>query len=333
MAAGEFLEWLKIGAQRVYPARTGDSGRRHPGPGPPGDAGAGLFPRLLPGDELRDPAGPAPAPPLALRRRKTPGPGRNLSEPASLCRGTLPQSVGGRAPPHPDPAPSGGPGRTGKHPDIFGGVGPRPTWRCSTIPNPAWLRSPAIQAVFHAPEPAGLPEYPDPPLLLSLPGEISLSQVSTALRCPCRFLLENLLKIKELPEIEAGLDPRERGQLLHEVLARFTAAFKEMLEADQAWDHAARPGAAPGGRPPGAGPLELRSPLAGRSRPLAGGGRPAVGVAKHWNGSVLSRAGAGWAWRWPSTTSRAGTGLLPWRGRIDRLDYHPETCRPGGLGL
>ena len=107
-----------------YPARTGDSGRRHPGPGPPGNAGPGLFPRLLPGDELRDPAGPAPAPAPALRRRKTPGPGRNLSEPASLCGGTFPQSVGRRPQPHPDPAPVGGPGRTGEHPAVFRGVEP-----------------------------------------------------------------------------------------------------------------------------------------------------------------------------------------------------------------
>ena len=105
-----------------------------------------------------------------------------------------------------------------------------------TTPNPAWLRSPAIQAVFHAPAAPAFPGYPDPPLPFPLPGEISLSQVSTALACPCRFLLENLLKIRELPEIEAGLDPRERGQLLHEVLARFTTAFKEILDADQAWD-------------------------------------------------------------------------------------------------
>ena len=107
-----------------YPARTGDSGRRHPGPGPPGNAGPGLFPRLLPGYELRDPAGPAPAPAPALRGRKTPGPGRNLSEPASLCGGTVPQSVGRRAQPHPDPAPVGGPGRTGQHPAVFRGVEP-----------------------------------------------------------------------------------------------------------------------------------------------------------------------------------------------------------------
>ena len=107
-----------------YPARTGDSGRRHPGPGPPGNAGPGLFPRLLPGHELRDPAGPAPAPAPALRRRKTPGPGRNLSQPASLCGGTLPQSVGRRTQPHPDPAPVGGPGRTGQHPAVFRGVEP-----------------------------------------------------------------------------------------------------------------------------------------------------------------------------------------------------------------
>ena len=45
-------------------ARTGDPGSGDSGPGPPGDAGSGLFPRLLPGPELRDPA--APPRPLPL---------------------------------------------------------------------------------------------------------------------------------------------------------------------------------------------------------------------------------------------------------------------------
>ena len=40
----------------------------------------------------------------------------------------------------------------------------------------------------------------------------------------------------------------------------------------------------------------------------------------------MGRAGAGRAPRWPFRTSGAGTGPLALRGRIDRLDYHPENA-------
>ena len=192
-----------------------------------------------------------------------------------------------------------------------------------TTPNPAWLRSPAIQAVFHAPAAPGFPGYPDPPLPFPLPGEISLSQVSTALTCPCRFLLENLLKIRELPEIEAGLDPRERGQLLHEVLARFTTAFKEILDADQAWDQ---------GRARELLQEAVRRALAPLSPDLHWQaeadrwlGEP--GLLWEWLSLERERFEAGWRWQGAEVAFNDLQGQdwpFTLRGRIDRLDYHPE---------
>ena len=76
--------------------------------------------------------------------------------------------------------------------------------------------------------------YGDGPLAIPLAPEYSLSKAATALGCPCRFLLEFLLELQELPEIEAGLDPRERGDRLHKVLAKFTSEFNEFLEAGMA---------------------------------------------------------------------------------------------------
>ena len=178
-----------------------------------------------------------------------------------------------------------------------------------TTPNPAWLRSPAIQAVFR-PQPPGFPGYPDPALAFPLPGEISLSQVSTALACPCRFLLENLLKIRELPEIEAGLDPRERGQLLHSVLASFVTAFREILETDQAWDD---------GRAREMLQEAARRALAPVSADLlwqaeADRWLGEAGLLWEWlrlERSGMRQAGAGRVPRWPSRTSGARIGLLP----------------------
>jgi RecB family exonuclease len=192
-------------------------------------------------------------------------------------------------------------------------------------PHPAWLRSAAVRAVFQAAESPVPPEYPDHPLSLPLPGQISLSQISTALGCPCRFLLEHVLKIRELPEIEAGLDPRERGQLLHAVLARFAADFKEILEEEQVWDQqrgrellrvAAR---------------QVLAPLAFDLHWQAETDRwlGEAGLLWEWLRLEWERFENGWRWLdmevafqdlcgqdWPFTM----------KGRIDRLDYHAESA-------
>jgi RecB family exonuclease len=192
-------------------------------------------------------------------------------------------------------------------------------------PDPAWLRSPAIQAVFHAPAPLAAPPCPEPPHPVPLPGEISLSQVSTALACPCRFLLENLLKIRELPEIEAGLDPRERGQLLHEVLASFAADFREILEADQAWDHGrARDLLQEAAR-------RVLAPLSGDLHWQAEGDRwlGEAGLLWEWLRLERERFEAGWRWQGFEVAFRDLRGQdwpFTLRGRIDRLDYNPEAA-------
>jgi RecB family exonuclease len=190
-------------------------------------------------------------------------------------------------------------------------------------PNPAWLRSPAIQAVFRAPAAPGFPGYPSPPLPFSLPEEISLSQVSTALTCPCRFLLENLLKIRELPEIEPGLNPRERGQLLHEILARFTTAFKEVLDADQSWDQ---------GRARELLQEAVRLALAPLSLDLhwqaeADRWLGDPGLLWEWLRLERARFEAGWRWQGAEVAFndlQAPNWPFSLRGRIDRLDYHPK---------
>jgi RecB family exonuclease len=150
-----------------------------------------------------------------------------------------------------------------------------------------------------------------------------LSQVSTALKCPCRFLLENLLKIRELPEIDPGLDPRERGRLLHEVLARFTTAFQEILAADQAWDQ---------GRA-----RELLQEAVCRALAALGSDLHWQAEADRWLGEPgllwewlrleQERYEAGWRWQGAEvafTDLRGQDWPFSLRGRIDRLDYHPE---------
>jgi RecB family exonuclease len=192
-----------------------------------------------------------------------------------------------------------------------------------SVPHPAWLRSAAIQAVFRAPASPAFPGYPDQPLSWPLPGQISLSQVSAALSCPCRFLLEFLLQIRELPEIEAGLDPRERGQLLHTVLARFTTAFREVLEQNGAWDHqrarellqeAARRVLAP-----------LSFDLHWQAEEDRWLGE--AGLLREWLRLEQERFEQGWRWQGAEVPFQDLQGRdwpFSLRGRLDRLDYHPD---------
>ena len=269
LQAGEFLEWLKIGAQRVI----------LPGPGiqAAGIQVLGLLEmRGLDFDHvfcLGMNSGTLPAPPRPL-------PLLSAAEKRLVLGGTYPSqhhfaaelfhNLLGAAPNLTLTRPRSVDQEEQVSTPLYLGEWSQAEMAVLATPNPAWLRSPAIQAVFHAPAAPAFPGYPDPPLPFPLPGEISLSQVSTALACPCRFLLENLLKIRELPEIEAGLDPRERGQLLHEVLARFTTAFKEILDADQAWDQGRARELLQEAVRRALAPLSLRPPLAGRGGPLAG---------------------------------------------------------------
>ena len=322
LKAGEFLEWLKIGAQRVI----------LPGPGIQA-AGVQVLGLL----EMRGldfahvfclgmnsgtlPAPPRPLPLLSATEKRLVLGGTYSSQhhfAAELFHNLL-----GAAPNLTLTRPRSVDQEEQVSTPLYSGEWTPAEMAVLATPNPAWLRSPAIQAVFHAPTAPAVPGYSDPPFPWTLPGEISLSQVSTALTCPCRFLLENLLKIRELPEIEAGLDPRERGQLLHEVLASFTTAFKEILDADQTWDQgrarellqeAVRNALAP-----------LTPDLHWQAEANRWLGDP--GLLWEWLRLERERYEAGWRWQGAEVAFNDLQGQdwpFSLRGRIDRLDYHPE---------
>jgi RecB family exonuclease len=57
--------------------------------------------------------------------------------------------------------------------------------------------------------------------LMEPPDEISVNRLEVLLTCPMRFFIQELLGIEPLPEVRRGLDPRKRGQLIHQLLKSF----------------------------------------------------------------------------------------------------------------
>lgn len=204
-------------------------------------------------------------------------------------------------------------------------------WRDEKIsplsrPHPAWLRSPGVRAAFAAAAGPIPQEEAAAPIALPLPPEVSLTQAQTALACPCRFLLEVLLALRELPEIEAGLSPQERGDRLHQVLARFAGDFKKILEAHNYWGEEQAE--------------QARELLLAAARRLLEDRLADLHWQAEWD-RWLGEEGLLWewlrrereryhqGWRWLALEERfedlAGPGW-PFRvkGRIDRIDYHRD---------
>jgi RecB family exonuclease len=189
-------------------------------------------------------------------------------------------------------------------------------------PGGAWVRVPAVQAALAHPEGGETPPELQGALSLTLPKELRVTQLGTALSCPLRFVLQEVLGLKELPEIEAGLDPRERGQKLHEVLAYFVKEAGYTL-------------------PPGE---EAEALLLAAGRQVLGplvhdlhwqaewrrwfGDEDTPGLLPAWLGLERERQAQGWRWRGVEVAF-AGLNRPGWpftlRGRLDRLDFHPET--------
>jgi RecB family exonuclease len=193
-------------------------------------------------------------------------------------------------------------------------------------PHPAWLRSPMARAALAA---AGSPEFQpeaEAPVSVPLPPEISLTQAQTALSCASRFLMEVLLQVRELPDIEAGIPPAERGDRLHKVLARFAGEFKQILDKQGYWGDAEDE--------------QARELLAAAARSLL----EDLGGDLHWQAEWdrwLGEEGLLWrwlrleqerhhrGWRWLAMEERFRDLAGPdWpfrlKGRIDRIDFHRD---------
>ena len=193
-------------------------------------------------------------------------------------------------------------------------------------PPRAWLRSPAIRAALSDAGTA-FAGYGDGPLALPLAPEYSLSKAATALGCPCRFLLEFLLELQELPEIEAGLDPRERGDRLHKVLAKFTAEFNKFLES-HGWDHDRAQKLLEAAARQVLGDLLEDVHWRAELERWLGGGPAGHSLLREWLALEEQRYAQGWRWQLMEAKF-AGLRGEGWpfalRGRLDRLDYHPES--------
>ncbi|MFI5354781.1 MAG: PD-(D/E)XK nuclease family protein, partial [Desulfobaccales bacterium] len=192
--------------------------------------------------------------------------------------------------------------------------------------HPAWLRSPAIRAAFSDIGTA-FGGYGDGPLAIPLAPEYSLSKAATALGCPCRFLLEFLLELKELPEIEAGLDPRERGNRLHRVLAKFTFEFNKFLEK-HGWDHGRAEAVLEATAHQVLGDLLEDVHWRAELERWLGGAAAGRSLLREWLALEQQRHAQGWRWQLMEA-GFAGLRAAGWpfalKGRLDRLDYHPDS--------
>jgi len=194
-------------------------------------------------------------------------------------------------------------------------------------PEPAWLRVQAIrEALIH---PQGQPVVEPDDLLsqFSLPLELSITDIDNARACPCRFFLENLLELAPLPEIEAGPEAIERGARLHEALARFVQNFKVYLKKHNHWnDFQAR--------------ATLKEAVAQVLKPYGDDlhwqvelqrwlseDEETPGFLWHWLEQEKERYNEGWKWA-GEEIKFSGVTVPGWpftlKGRIDRLDYHPN---------
>jgi RecB family exonuclease len=156
---------------------------------------------------------------------------------------------------------------------------------------------------------------------------MSLSALETALTCPCRFYLNKLLGLEELPDLEPGLTALERGAVIHEVLHAFTTRFQVILQNDGYWDEQKAfrllREVASERRPPDVADSHWQAEIA---RWLEG----EQALLPKWLAQEKKRFLEGWRWL-GMEESFAGLELCGWptkiRGRLDRVDRHES----GGL--
>jgi RecB family exonuclease len=147
---------------------------------------------------------------------------------------------------------------------------------------------------------------------------------------PLRFVLEDLWGIRPLPEIESGLDPLERGLKLHQVLARFVEMAGHDLppgeEAEKLLQQAARQVLGPA--------LDDVHWQAEWRRWF--GDQETPGLLPAWLALERERLAEGWRWLGAEVAFQ-GLTRPGWpftlRGRLDRLDFHPEHRGTHRLGL
>jgi ATP-dependent helicase/nuclease subunit B len=94
-----------------------------------------------------------------------------------------------------------------------------------------WLLESAM-AMDEAPATAAAPR-PDPrPDAALQPTSLSVTEIGTLVRDPYAIYARHVLDLQALEPLETGVDARDRGTILHEVLARFIKAAQQNWPAD-----------------------------------------------------------------------------------------------------
>ncbi len=161
---------------------------------------------------------------------------------------------------------------------------------------------------------------------LSLPEELTASAVEVLVSCPARFFFEAILKIAPLPETGRGVDPRQRGGIIHRILA----VFGEMLMCRRRET---------GGDPERPENIlarvvdrELKSLLSIPSwqiekKRLLGKDDRAPGLLTEWINREMVYLEQGWRWQAfevPFGGLRLRDCPVSICGRVDRVDIHPD---------
>ncbi len=204
-----------------------------------------------------------------------------------------------------------------------------PGWRpILTHPHPAWLMAPPVRAAFTTEQEGIATQRVAEALCLPLPQALHITHLQTALACPCRFLFEVLLAIQDLPDIEAGLPPLDRGVFLHRVLARFVQRFREVLARSGSWSDAEALQILRDSVHELLGPLLTDPHWEAELERWLGQEGSLPGLLPVWLTLEKERYNQGWRWGEVELPFQ-GLTKAGWpfslKGRIDRLDYHQES--------
>ncbi|MBW2675656.1 MAG: PD-(D/E)XK nuclease family protein, partial [Deltaproteobacteria bacterium] len=96
-------------------------------------------------------------------------------------------------------------------------------------PAAAWLRAKWLRSASKGLHETISPEPPGETFFYHghIPKTISVSRFQRAVTCPYLFFVEAILKMEPLEDIEPDASPREKGNRIHGVLARFTQRLRE----------------------------------------------------------------------------------------------------------
>ena len=188
-----------------------------------------------------------------------------------------------------------------------------------------WLRE-GLKGLRSVPE--NVEEKLSENVTLSLPSSLRVTQLESLLLCPFRFFAENLLALEPLDELKIGIDPRERGDLIHKILKEFT---RELATAAPDW---------PEDKSKAFEFLEktvdtilgerLQDPFWQVERVRLLGSDKFPGLLKAWLDEEQKRALDGWRFEAAEepfeglVITKTGIALA---GRLDRVDRHPEKGR------